>query len=418
MKLTAATLQTLTLPPGMREKKYFDERLGGHGVRVRHPSDRSKWKWITQYDFGGQTKTITHGAVSLYSPDWAFNRSKDVLAAVRLGHDPATEKREAKIRANETFGALLLSQFLPFKRAELRPRSFKELERHLCKYARSLHPKPITAIDQRTIATLRTAVTTKSGPVAAKCMLGSLSGYYTWLAKEGLFEGPNPVAHVNPPPVGKGRDRVLSIPEMREIHDALPEGEDYCDILRLLFYTLARKSEIGGLRWGEIDFDAAEIRLSASRCKNGRPHIIPLAPGPLAILEARRAAHEPDAVAVFGRNGQSGFSGWSFSKTALDARVFEARKAVGITEPMPPWVLHDIRRFGSTSLHDQFGIAPHIVEALLGHVAFRTGVSGVYNKALYLDERRRALERWGEHIEAIASGKPAEAKIVKLPRTA
>ena len=26
MKLTAATLQTLTLPPGMREKKYFDER--------------------------------------------------------------------------------------------------------------------------------------------------------------------------------------------------------------------------------------------------------------------------------------------------------------------------------------------------------------------------------------------------------
>jgi hypothetical protein len=41
-------------------------------------------------------------------------------------------------------------------------------------------------------------------------------------------------------------------------------------------------------------------------------------------------------------------------------------------------------------------------------------VAGVYNKALYLDERRRALERWGEHIETIVTGRAAKAKVVRL----
>ena len=56
MKLDKVTLATLTLPPGKSERKFFDERLPGHGVRLRHPSDQSRWKWITQYDdIGGVT---------------------------------------------------------------------------------------------------------------------------------------------------------------------------------------------------------------------------------------------------------------------------------------------------------------------------------------------------------------------------
>jgi hypothetical protein len=30
-------------------------------------------------------------------------------------------------------------------------------------------------------------------------------------------------------------------------------------------------------------------------------------------------------------------------------------------------------------------------------------VAGVYNKALYWDERREALERWGAHVEALVA---------------
>jgi hypothetical protein len=43
------------------------------------------------------------------------------------------------------------------------------------------------------------------------------------------------------------------------------------------------------------------------------------------------------------------------------------------------------------------------VEAILGHVGgHKSGVGGVYNKALYLDQRRAALERWAAHVMQLA----------------
>jgi len=123
MKLTTDTLKRLTLPPGVSDKKFFDERLAGHGVRLRHPSDQSKWRWITQYDdVGGKTQIVTHGPVTLLDPGVALKRSKDLLASVRLGGDPAAEKRQARERAVETFGALL-ARYLPHKQAKAKPGS-------------------------------------------------------------------------------------------------------------------------------------------------------------------------------------------------------------------------------------------------------------------------------------------------------
>ena len=56
-----------------------------------------------------------------------------------------------------------------------------------------------------------------------------------------------------------------------------------------------------------------------------------------------------------------------------------------------------------------------MVEVILGHVSgHQSGVAGTYNKAIYLDERRRALERWGAHIVGLATGEPVRAQVVPL----
>lgn len=51
-------------------------------------------------------------------------------------------------------------------------------------------------------------------------------------------------------------------------------------------------------------------------------------------------------------------------------------------------------------MNDDLGIWPHVVEAVVNHVtgAAKRGVAGVYNRAEYLKERRRALERWARHL--------------------
>jgi integrase len=406
MRLTATTIRTLTLPAGVRDKTYFDDSLGGFGLRLR---EGGAARWVVQYDLGGRTKRVTLGTTAMLDIGAARTKARDILAAVRLGNDPAAEKRQAHERAAETFGALL-SRYLPHKQAKAKAgsRSFKEVERHLIKYARTLHTRPIAAIDRRAIAALVSAITAKAGPAAANNMLGSLSGYFTWLMREGLIET-NPASNVNKAAANGSRDRVLTDNEFREIWNALGDS-DYADIFRVLSYTAARKSEIGSLTWDEIDFDAAEIRLPASRCKNNKPHVIPLVPQALTILEAR-AKNGHDFVFGYGQ----GFTGWAWAKSALDERIAAARKAAGIPARLPAWVLHDLRRFFSTNAHDKLGVAPHIVEACLGHVSgFKSGVSGVYNKATYLDERRRALEKWAAFVDESVSGKRPAAKVVRL----
>ena len=399
MRLTTAIIKALALPAGVREKTFFDDNLGGFGLRLR---EGGAARYVVQYDLGGKTKRITLGTPTMLELGAARAKARDILASVRLGGDPAAEKRQAHERAGETFGALL-THYLPWKRTQLRARSFDETERHLVKYARPLHARPVTAIDRRALALLMSAITARSGPVAANCMHASLSGYFTWLIREGLIDV-NPAAYVNKAPQNRGRDRVLSPDELRAIWNALGDS-DYADIVRLLIYTGARKSELGaGLRWDEIDLENAEINLPAARTKNDKPHVIPLSAPALAILKARPRNGRDF---VFGRG--RGFSGWNLAKKALDARI-----AARMLRPITPWVLHDLRRTFSTRLHE-LGVPPHVVEAALGHVSgFKSGVAGTYNKAEYLDERRRALKKWATFVDETVTGKQPAAKVVRL----
>jgi hypothetical protein len=50
-------------------------------------------------------------------------------------------------------------------------------------------------------------------------------------------------------------------------------------------------------------------------------------------------------------------------------------------------------------------IAPHIVEAVLNHVSSaKAGVAGTYNRALYLEDMRAALNAYADHIAKIVGG--------------
>ena len=186
---------------------------------------------------------------------------------------------------------------------------------------------------------------------------------------------------------------MLTDHELVAIWDALGTT-NYGDIVRLLALTGQRRDEIGGLRWSEVNLDKAVISLPSERTKNGKPHDIPLSAAALDILKNRPRLAGREYV--FGANG---FAGWSNCKRELDARI-AGKNAI------PAWRLHDLRRTLSTRMHDELGIAPHIVEAVLNHVSgHKGGVAGVYNRAAYAKEKAIALARWAEHLMAIVSGR-------------
>ena len=95
-------------------------------------------------------------------------------AAIRV---PKNARPAAK--AGETFGALL-PRYLAHKRAQLKPRSFEEVDRHLTVHARSLHGRSIDAVDRRAAALLfgedRRGQRAGGGQWGAGQLLGLLRG--------------------------------------------------------------------------------------------------------------------------------------------------------------------------------------------------------------------------------------------------
>ena len=150
--------------------------------------------FVIQYKFGAKHRRMPLGAVSAIELGKARSTAKDLLAAVRLGRDPAGEKLEQRQKISTTFGALL-PRFLARQRSRLKPRSYLETKRHLLVHARPLHGLGVEKIDRRTIA-IRLAELEQNGPAAANRTRASLSAYFAWLLREGILEA-NPVLNTN-----------------------------------------------------------------------------------------------------------------------------------------------------------------------------------------------------------------------------
>jgi integrase len=400
-KLTKEFVAGLCLDPGKTDQIWFDDKLAGFGVRLRAGGKRA---WIVQYRIGALQKRLTLGSVAVLDADKARAEAKARLAAVTLGGDPQAKKAEEKARAKHTLAAVA-DLYLAAQQARLKPKTFSESKRYLRTLWKPLHDVPLHKITRLDVATRVAELTVKSGPSAAGHARLVLSALYAWAIGEGLADE-NPVIGSNAPAT-KPRDRVLSDAELGEIWRALPD-DDHGRIVKLLMLTGQRRGEIGGLRWSELDLDEAVWRLPAERVKNGVPHEVPLAPLALAIIKAVPRVAERDRL--FGR-GPNGFSGWGKPKDALDARIGEARKKAG-AKPMPPWVVHDLRRAFATGA-GHLGVQPHVIEAALNHVSgHKRGVAGTYNRSPYSREVRAAMLLWDDHMRALLGG---EAKVVPFP---
>lgn len=386
LKLTHSVVSRLTLPKGKTEIICFDEDISGFGIRIQRGKSRN---WVFQYKLGAKQRRLSLGKFPAVGTAAARKTASELYAKVRLGQDPAGERDTNRARAVETFEAVQ-KRYLIDQRDRLKPRSYAEVERYLTTHCQSLQGLSFAKLEQRTIAGRLGEIKQTSGSVTANRVRSTLSALYSWAMGEGLTD-------LNPVLATKkndetARDRVLSDKELRSIWNALPPG-DYASIVKLLILTGQRRSEIGGLRWSEIDFEKKIIRLPAGRTKNGRAHQVPMSAAVQSILEAQERQEDRDFV--FGR-GQGGFSGFGTGKLLLDGLL---------PKNMPAWTVHDLRRSAATGMAE-IGIQPHIIEAVINHVSgHKGGVAGIYNRAGYEAEKATALARWAEHVAAIVEAR-------------
>ena len=84
-------------------------------------------------------------------------------------------------------------------------------------------------------------------------------------------------------------------------------------------------------------------------------------------------------------------------------------------QPMPGWVFQDFRRIGVTALAEG-GFPPHVADKLLCHVsATIRGAAAIYQRSVFAEERRRALDAWAAHMLRHGSGEAPAGNVITLP---
>jgi integrase len=248
----------------------------------------------------------------------------------------------------------------------------------------------IDQISRREVLDLIDGIADRGIKIQALRVHAALHRLFAWAVGRGVI-GVNPMTGLPKPAAEVKRDRVLTNDEVVKVWQGAEQlGFPFGTVVQLLILTGARREEIGQLKRSEIIDDT--ISLKGDRTKNGEPHDIPLSAPALTLLkDAPRIGH---SEYVFTTTGKTPVSGWSRAKSELD-------EITGVTD----WRIHDLRRVAATGLQ-KLGTPLQVTEAILGHVSgSRAGVVGIYQRHDYANEKRSALESWGEHVMALVEGR-------------
>jgi integrase len=170
-------------------------------------------------------------------------------------------------------------------------------------------------------------------------------------------------------------------------------------LVELLALTGQRRDEVAGMRWHELDLEGRLWTLPRGRVKNDQGHEVPLSAAAVAILKS--LPRIADSPFVFTTNGTAPSSGYSKGKRRLDELL---------PREMAPWRLHDLRRTVASGMA-RLGINLPVIEKVLNHGSGSfAGIVSVYQKHSFADEKRAALDAWGQHVERLVSGKPGKGR--------
>lgn len=169
------------------------------------------------------------------------------------------------------------------------------------------------------------------------------------------------------------------------------EGDPAAGAFTLIAFTGARRREVSSLRHDELDLEASTWTLPAARRKTGRkdpePFVLQLHPHAVEILR-RQPVLEGSPFVFWGRRDRRPFD---FHHSMID----RVRERVSVTD----WRLHDIRRFVRSGMA-RIGVPQAVAELCLGH-SMKAGLVKVYDAHSYVDEKRQAWQRWGDHLVAM-----------------
>jgi integrase len=417
-------LRIKNLPRPEKRKEIPDGKIPGLYL-IHQPSDAKSWGM--RYRLNGSTK-LTLGPYPAIGLATARKLAQEARGKVAGGKDPAAAKRAARAAATAErktevdLVQRVVEQFIE-RYAKPNTRDWRETRRLLVNEVVSrFGAQRLSQITRAHVHEMLDEIVDRGAPVGANRVYAQFRKMCRWALSRGIIDH-DPCAGVAAPTAETPRDRVLSDDEIRLASNAFEAiGWPFGQIGKLLLLTGARRDEVAGMRWDELDLADRMWTMPKERTKNRREHAIPLTDVAVRLIAGLPRIEGKEGF-VFTTRGRSSVSGFSNAKDAIDRAILKALKdeaaarggdPAAVTGP-PPWVVHDIRRTVATNLQ-KLGVRLEVTEAVLNHVSgSRAGIVGVYQRFEYADEKRQALEAWARRLETIVSGGEA-SNVVELAK--
>jgi len=383
---------------------------GGLWLQVRGPDWAS---WIFRYTANGKARAMGLGALATVPLKEAREEATRCRLLVKQGRDPIADRAAMRAQtqlaaANAiTFKECAVAYVMQHKAGWRNEKHAAQWTNSLATYAEpTLGGLPVASIDTGLVMRVLQPIWTEK-PETAVRVRGRIEKILDWAKVQGYGSGENPArwrGHLDALLPKKAKvapvehHPALPYREMGEFMAELRRQESTAaSALELAILTAARRGEVIGARWTEVNLDEALWTIPAERTKTHKKHLVPLAPAAVAALEKMRARAESDFVFPGMKSGTP-------LSTAAMLALLERMGRADITT-------HGFRSAFRDWAAEQTAFPREAAEMALGH-AVGSQVEAAYRRGDLREKRRKLMEAWAAYCAAPAKG----GKVVQMRR--
>lgn len=381
-----------------RSKEYNLSDGRGLALRVK-PAGQKFWIFNYSKPFTKKRTNLGFGSYPEVSLADARRKRDEARELLAKDIDPKARREELVLKQKSalesTFG-VIAEQWYELKKQQVKEETanhaWRSMNRHVLP---SLGPVPIDVIKPKQVIDILKPVVNKGSLETVKRLCRSINEVMRMATASGLIEV-NCLADITrmfPAPSKKNMPTITPdrLPElMKALINSNVTRPTRC-LVEWQLHTMTRPIEAATARWVDINLEDKVWVIPEERMKMKKPHTIPLTPQTLDLLGVIRSMSFSSEYLFPSRNNPRNHANSQSANMAL--------KRIGFAGEL---VSHGLRALASTTLNEQ-GFDPDVIESALAHID-RNEVRRAYNRAEYLERRRKLMEWWSKHIESAATG--------------
>jgi integrase len=324
---TKKTLDIIAPAPTGKRLYFYDIKIRGLELMVTEQGSKS---FKVYRKFNGKPVRVTLGKYPEMTVENARNEAQRVIAEMLKGSNPNEDKKN--VRSETTFGDM----FCVFmeRHSKQNKKTWKEDESSVNNLLSKWFPKQLSSITKQEVQLVHEKIKNENGLYRANRMLARIRVIYSKAIEWG-WVGINPAQGVKKFKE-KSRDRFLHPDELPRFFESVETEPNTTikDYIYISLFTGARKSNVLGMRWEDINFERKEWLIPET--KNGESLRVHLTEKVLSILQSR-LEQSPKGEWVFESIGKTGHlvepkSGWKriLQRAEIkDLRLHDLRRTLG-----------------------------------------------------------------------------------------